>query len=183
MTDQETLIAQGVPARLTVGAARNWMSSRVSERRFKHVEGVADTACELALASGCDLLKATLAGWLHDCCKELNDKELVDKAREFGLALHPIEEQNGHLLHGPVGAQTVRREWGLTNSEILDAIAQHTLGEIEMSTLAKVIFLADCLEPHRPPTIQSRFGKRYMVKVSRIFLSCEVANLIWIWRC
>jgi predicted HD superfamily hydrolase involved in NAD metabolism len=149
LTNQRTLI-EGVPTGLTLEAAREWVRPRVSDRRFKHTEGVAYSARELAKRAGCDAFMAELAGWLHDCCKEIKDTELVHRAREFGLTLHPVEVENGHLLHGPVGAQTARAELGLTNQMILDAMSQHTLGEVGMTTLAEVVFLADCIEPNRP---------------------------------
>lgn len=141
---------EGVPADLDLVKACEWMRPRVSEYRFKHVEGVALVAHELAEEAGLDVFTAELAGWLHDACKEVKDKELIVRAREYGLALHPVEEVYGYLLHGPVGAEAVRRELGVTNEEILLGIAEHTLGAVPMSDMSKVIFLADCLEAGRP---------------------------------
>jgi predicted HD superfamily hydrolase involved in NAD metabolism len=117
---------------------------------LKHIEGVAATACALAKRAGCDIYAAELAGWLHDACKEIGSKELVAQAKEFGLAVHPVEEKNGHLLHGPVAAEVVRRDLGVADEEVLHAIAEHTLGAAPMSLLSKVVFLADALEPGRP---------------------------------
>jgi predicted HD superfamily hydrolase involved in NAD metabolism len=139
----------GVPENLDVDFVKKWVSTKVSERRFKHIEGVAETAKQLATRAGCSVQLAELAGWLHDCCKEVKDKELISLATTFGLQLHPVEQINGHLLHGPVGACVCRKELGLTNSEVLGAIAEHTLGAVNMTTLSKVVFLADCIEPGR----------------------------------
>jgi len=139
----------GIPDELTIDFAREWMQPRVSERRFKHVRGVAAVARELAEKTNCDPFVAELGGWLHDACKEVKDKELVVRAKEFGLKLHPIEEANGHLLHGPVGALTAKKELGLTDKTLLDAIAEHTLGAIDMTELSQILFLADCLEESR----------------------------------
>ena len=149
MKKQTTVNVVGVPATLTLKFAREWVRTRISEKRFRHIEGVAETARELALRSNCDLFLAELGGLLHDCCKEVKDKELIARAKEFGLKLHPIEELNGHLLHGPVAAETVKAELGITNKEVLDAIAEHTLGAVDMTTLSKVVFLADAIEPGR----------------------------------
>jgi predicted HD superfamily hydrolase involved in NAD metabolism len=135
---------------LSSDAAKEWVEPRVSQKRFKHIVGVAQTARELALLAGCDPHAAELAGWLHDACKETKDKVLVEEARRFGLTLHPAEEKNGHLLHGPVAAEVVRRELGIEDLEFLNAIREHTLGAIAMSTLSKVVFLADAIEPGRP---------------------------------
>lgn len=153
MTDMAALKAinkiDGVPENLDVDFIKKWISSKVSERRFKHIEGVATTAKQLAARAGCSVKLAELAGWLHDCCKEVKDKELISLATNFGLQLHPVEKINGHLLHGPVGACICREELGLTNTEVLGAIAEHTLGAVNMTTLSKVVFLADCIEPGR----------------------------------
>jgi predicted HD superfamily hydrolase involved in NAD metabolism len=130
--------------------AKQWVRPRVSEIRFRHIQGVAATAASLAKRAGCDEHLAELAGWLHDACKEIKDKELIAQAKEFGLSLNPVEEKNGHLLHGPVAAEVVRRDLGIDNEDLLNAIRQHTLGAAPMSLLAKVVFLADALEPNRP---------------------------------
>lgn len=140
----------GIPDTLTLEFAESWARQRISEKRFKHVKGVARAAKHLAEQSGCDAYLAELAGWLHDGCKEVKDKDLVHMARKFGLVLHPIEEEYGHLLHGPVAAAAIRDELHVTNEELLRAIAEHTLGAVDMSDLSKVTFLADCLEESRP---------------------------------
>lgn len=131
--------------------ARKWAEPRISHKRFRHVEGVAFTGKKLAKrVAGCDPFLAELACWLHDACKEEKDKQLVVLAKELGMQLDAIEEANGHLLHGPVAALVVKRELGVTNQELLDAIAEHTLGKVGMSELSQVVFLADCLEEGRP---------------------------------
>ncbi|HEY9758223.1 MAG TPA: bis(5'-nucleosyl)-tetraphosphatase (symmetrical) YqeK [Oculatellaceae cyanobacterium] len=144
-------LASGVPAELTLDFAKEWLRPRISERRFRHTEGVVETAHEMAKRCGADEFLAQLGGWLHDACKEIKDKELIKMAKDYGLKLHPVEEINGHLLHGPVAAELVKHELKLTNKEVLDAIAEHTLGAVEMTVLSKILFLADALEPGRSP--------------------------------
>ncbi|HEY9778493.1 MAG TPA: bis(5'-nucleosyl)-tetraphosphatase (symmetrical) YqeK [Planktothrix sp.] len=139
----------GIPAKVTIESARQWVKPRVTEKRFKHIAGVAQVARELAEAADCDVFIAELAGWLHDACKEFKDKKLVAHAREFGMVLHPIEETNGHLLHGPVAALVARDELGITNKVLLNAVAEHTLGALNMTPMSQILFLADCLECSR----------------------------------
>ena len=141
---------QGIPNKVKKEFLQNWMQPRVSEKRYKHVAGVAKVAKKIARAYGCDVDLAEIAAWLHDCCKEVKDKELVAQARNFGIPVNEIEERNGHLLHGPVGAQVARSELGVTNDDVLHAVAEHTLGNVPMSKLSEVLFLADCLEESRP---------------------------------
>lgn len=143
-------LAQGIPEKIDLEYARRWVEPRISAKRFRHTEGVALVARRIARACQCDENLAELAGLLHDACKETKDKELVEQARAYGLILHPVEERNGHLLHGPVAAELVKKELGITNAEVLSAIAEHTLGNVPMSKLSEVLFLADCLEEGRP---------------------------------
>lgn len=142
-------IHAGIPGKITLEKAQMWVESRVSPRRFLHIQGVARTAKELAAHLNCNQFLAELAGWLHDCCKELKDTELLSLAKRFGIKLNTVEKENPHLLHGPVGALFIRQELNITNKQVLDAIAEHTLGAIAMSNLSKAVFLADCLEPGR----------------------------------
>ncbi|HEY9789720.1 MAG TPA: bis(5'-nucleosyl)-tetraphosphatase (symmetrical) YqeK [Candidatus Obscuribacterales bacterium] len=140
----------GVPENITADSLSAWIAPRVSPKRFRHIEGVVAVAEKLAPKAGCDVFAATVAAWLHDACKEMKAPELVERARLYYLALDPILEHNGHLLHGPVSAEVAKRELGVVNRDILEAVAQHTLGAIDMSPLSKVIFLADCLDDSRP---------------------------------
>jgi len=140
----------GIPADLTLEKAEEWMRPRISEKRFSHVAGVAKVARQLAEEAGCDVFLAELAGWLHDACKETKDRDLVIQALQFGLQLSALDRVSGHLWHGPVGAETIKRDLNITNELVLDAIREHTLGAVEMTKLSKVVFLADCLEASRP---------------------------------
>jgi predicted HD superfamily hydrolase involved in NAD metabolism len=140
----------GIPADLTLEKAQEWMRPRISEKRYNHVQGVAKVADELATRTGCDPFLAQLAGWLHDACKETKDRDLVIQALQFGLQLSALDKVNGHLLHGPVAAETIKKDLNVTNPLVLDAIREHTLGAVDMTVLSKVVFLADCLEASRP---------------------------------
>lgn len=141
---------KGIPETVTLDAAKKWAKPRVTEKRFRHVEGVATVGKEIAKLAGEDAFLAELACWLHDGCKEWKDKDLVKAALAYGLKLNAIEKQNGHLLHGPVAAFVARDELGIKHQELLDAVSEHTLGKVEMTDLSKVVFLADCLEDSRP---------------------------------
>ncbi len=147
---KKTARVPGVPSGMTLDFAREWTQPRISKKRFEHVCGVAAVGDLLAKKAGVNRLLVGLACYLHDCCKETKDKELIERARAFGLKLTAIEEVNGHLLHGPVAAQTIKAELKITNAEVLASISEHTLGNAPMSDISKVVFLADCLEESRP---------------------------------
>lgn len=141
---------KGIPQHLTLETAKQWAKPRVTEKRFKHIEGVAQVGKEIAELAGEDAFLSELAGWLHDGCKEWKDKDLVKAAQSFGLKLNKVEKENGHLLHGPVAAFVAAEELDIKHQELLDAVSEHTLGKVGMTDLSKVVFLADCLEASRP---------------------------------
>lgn len=145
-----SLTDHGIPEMLTEQFVEQWVRGRVSGKRFSHICGVVNVADQLASRYGCCVRSARLAGWLHDCCKEVKDAELVRMADELGVPVDDHCRTRGHLLHGPVAAAVVTREFGLTNVEILCAIAEHTMGNAPMSKLSEVVYLADCLEESRP---------------------------------
>jgi len=161
---------------------QNWVQERVSQKRFGHIVGVAHTAKKLAQRFSKDhelAYKAELAGWLHDACKEIKDKELVEQAKKYGLHLEPVEEENGHLLHGPVAAQFVKHTFGLEDQDILNAMAEHTLGAINMTLLSKIVFIADAIEPGRPAEYADPIRKPIKIgSVSDPILSLDKAILV-----
>ena len=140
----------GVPEEINLDFARQWVLPRLSEKRFKHVAGVVATARTLSHKAGVSTFLAELSGWLHDASKEIKDRDLVDLARKFQIPLDDILIKQGHLLHGPVASATVKAELGISNQEVLSAIAEHTLGAVPMAPLSQVLYLADCLEDSRP---------------------------------
>jgi HD superfamily phosphohydrolase YqeK len=43
----------------------------------------------------------------------------------------------------------LREEWGITDEEVLDAVRSHLSGSVQMGLIAKIVFVADKLEPFR----------------------------------
>lgn len=128
---------------------RNILQSKLPDRRFEHTLGVEYTASALAMAYGVDVEKAALAGLLHDCAKHLTTTKKLQKAREFGLPVSSYEIDNPELLHAKLGAYYARTKYGVTDPEVLSAIACHTTGKPDMNTLEKITYVADYIEPNR----------------------------------
>lgn len=134
---------------MDVAQVVNALPKWVSGERLQHVMGVYETALELAARFGADQQAAALAALLHDIAKEWDGPDLLRAAREFGILVDIVEEHQPGLLHGPVGAELARREFGVTDDGVLQAIRLHTTGDRGMTTLDQVIFLADLIEPGR----------------------------------
>jgi len=125
------------------------LARKLSPLRYRHSQGVASYAAELALKYKGDISKARLAGLLHDYARDLPEEKLLTLAEEAGLISCEVERRLPVLLHGPVGAYLIQRELGLNDKEILQAISRHTVGSPDMTLLDKIIYLADALEPGR----------------------------------
>lgn len=125
---------------------------RVSKKRFKHMEGVARTAEQLARSYGADPALARLAGILHDWDKDLDNDQIREKARELGIQEEVgewVAENMPQVLHGPTAAADLERRFPGIPSEVISAIRKHTIASREMSDLDKIIYIADALEPGR----------------------------------
>ena len=125
------------------------VSQWMGKKRFKHTLGVVESATQLAKLYNVDVEKARLAALLHDCAKEMPLKEMQDLVKENNYKADEELLANGNLLHGLAGMIRAKLEFSITDSEILEAIRVHTTGKVGMSTLDKVIFLADYIEPNR----------------------------------
>ncbi|MEG5041242.1 MULTISPECIES: bis(5'-nucleosyl)-tetraphosphatase (symmetrical) YqeK [unclassified Microcoleus] len=139
------------PARENVLA---WLCERVPAARIKHILGVEQVAGDLARHYGLDEAKARSAGLLHDLAKYFKPPLLLQMAQKEGLELDSVLEAHPHLLHADASAIVARDEFGVVDREILDAIANHTLGRPSMSQLSCTVFVADTIEPSRGNTAE-----------------------------
>ncbi len=121
----------------------------LSTKRYHHSAGVADTAAHLAKLYGEDPKIAYLAGWVHDCAKELSLVDMQHIVKQKGLALDEHMMASKALLHGPCGSILAETKYGIHDKNIQSAIYFHTTGQPHMTLLEKIIFLADYIEPSR----------------------------------
>lgn len=125
------------------------VDKRLTGKRLKHVHSVSEYAAKLAKKYGVNAFDARVAGLLHDWDKLLTDEELPARLDELGIARPEHIEYLYPVLHSFTGAAAVQREFPEITDEVASAIHNHTLGDIEMSDLDMVIFVADMIEPLR----------------------------------
>ena len=114
-----------------------------------HINRVRDIAIELAPLHGVDPAQAGLGALAHDIARAMPDRELLERASRLGLIVGLVERQVPLLLHGPVGAEILRREDGLEDDSIYLAVCWHTTGHPSLDSLGKLVFLADKLDPQK----------------------------------
>ena len=127
---------------------RQMVMPYLSDDRIAHVSGVESQAVMLAMHWGEDPDKAAVAGILHDVTKALKKEKQLKLCEKYGIMLENAECENPSLLHARTGAALARDRFGVSD-DIYDAIRWHTTGKPDMTTLEKIVYLADYTEPTR----------------------------------
>ena len=129
-----------------------WLERNVPSARVQHILGVEQMAKELARLHQANEEKAQIAGLMHDLAKYFPADKLLTLAQEKSIPIDRICAVRPHLLHADVSAIVAKETFAVKDEEILSAIAQHTLGNAEMSKTSCIVFVADKLEPNRGDT-------------------------------
>ena len=116
--------------------------------RIPHVRGCEETAVRLAVRWGEDPEAAAEAGILHDITKRLSDDEQLRMAQKYGIVLNDADIAAPKTLHALTGAWYSRERFGVPDN-IFSAIEWHTTGRAGMTTLEKIVYLADFISEDR----------------------------------
>lgn len=119
----------------------SFVREKLTEKRLNHTAGVILTAIRLAEENGVDKGKAEKAALLHDVAKYMDPKDYPNFKLD-GNVPSPV-------VHQFLGEYIARVELKIEDEDILNAIKYHTTGRPNMSTLEKIIFVADLIEPSR----------------------------------
>ncbi len=122
--------------------------SYLKPKRMAHVLGTEQEAVRLAHRYGADAHDARVAALLHDCTKKLDIDEQLQLCERYGVELDEMQRWALKLQHALTGAEIARHVFGV-NDAVYEAIRWHTTGKADMTTLEKVIYLADYIEPSR----------------------------------
>ncbi len=124
-------------------AYKELLKARLTKYRYHHSKCVAKEARRLAEKYGADPEQAYLAGLLHDICKDETKENQLQMMEKFGIILSDVEKSAPKLWHAMTGAEYLRQELAITDSEILSAVRYHTTARRDMSLLEKILYLAD----------------------------------------
>ncbi|MDI6901398.1 MAG: bis(5'-nucleosyl)-tetraphosphatase (symmetrical) YqeK [Anaerosomatales bacterium] len=125
------------------------LEARLSRESYAHSQRVAETASSLAATYDADVALCRAAGLLHDWCRDLPHAALIDRAEVVGVPVGPVERCCPYLLHAPLGAHEVSEAFPGIDERVVSAIAAHTYGAEEMDAVARIVYIADGIEPAR----------------------------------
>ncbi len=134
---------------MNIDEMKKILEASIPTKRYRHSLAVYETALKLAEAHGLPAGKIAVAALLHDCGRVVSSGKSAQEARKLGLEVPPLEEAQPILLHAILGVYYARETYGVDDGEILEGIRYHTTGVAGMSDLAKVVYLADMIEPGR----------------------------------
>ena len=114
-----------------------------------HIYRVRDVALELAANHGIDPDRAELGALAHDVCRAIPGEDLLKMSADLGVPVTDLDRDFPILLHGPVGAELLRKEDDLTDHSIFEAVRWHSTAHASLDDLGKLVFLADKLDPQK----------------------------------
>ena len=148
-----------------------------------HIYRVRDVALELAAPHNIDLQQAELGALAHDVCRAVPGEDLIRMASELDVPVSDVEQDFPLLLHGPVGAELLRKEEDLNDDILYEAVRWHSTAHASLDPLGKLVFLADKLDPQKA-AVYSYQGKLHNMALESLdlalleFLSREMAKRI-----
>lgn len=128
-------------------------------RRFQHTYYVVKRGLQLAPSNLKE--KAFWACLLHDCAKNLPSERYCNYNFEPNGMPKPI-------IHAFLGALVAKKDFGIDDCEILDAIRYHCTARPNMTKLDMIVYIADKTEETRP------FPTEHLLRGSlkNMFISC-----------
>lgn len=127
----------------------NYLKENLKPSRYGHTLGVVKTAIKLAEIYNVDKKKAEIAALSHDIAKNIDFNEMKNIIKEENIILSIDEENTKELWHAIIAPVLGRKIFNIEDEEILNAMRWHTTGKEDMTTLEKIIYLADLIEPSR----------------------------------
>ncbi len=147
-----------------------YIKNNLPEKRRVHTAGVVETAMKKVKELGLDSEKVFISALLHDCAKYMDYKAFED----FSIN----EEVPPPVIHSFLGAYVAQNILGIEDEEILDAIRYHTSGKANMSTLSKLIFVADMVEEGRKYEGVEKLRELYEKDFDKCFRECLEEELL-----
>ena len=119
--------------------------SRLEGYRYTHTLGCEKAAMWLGEKYGEDPKKCSLAAVLHDITKRLSREEQLYLCDKYGIIPCDVEKIEWKMLHGRTAAAIARDVYKIPE-DVAHAIEYHTTGCENMTTLDKIVYLADFIE-------------------------------------
>lgn len=127
----------------------DYLKNNLKESRYVHTMGVVECAVKLAKLNNVDAARAEAAALIHDAAKYMNIEKQKEIIKSHGYDIDEVMEESPQLLHGFTASILGKDMMGIEDDELLSSVRYHTTGKKNMTTLEKIIYIADYIEPNR----------------------------------
>ena len=127
---------------------RSFIFIFLDPERITHVLASVETAILLAKRWDIDPEEAFDAAILHDITKNFSYEQHLEVIKYHDIIVDIYKRNEVKLFHPKTGAIIAKTEFSVSDN-VADAISWHTTGRQDMTTLEKIIYLADYIEPTR----------------------------------
>lgn len=114
--------------------------------RYEHSVEVALLALEIAKSNKLNKLNVFKAALLHDIGKDIKEEESLKIMQTYFKEYMDLPQ---YAYHQFVGSYLAKKEFGVSNIGIIEAIKYHCTGNSNMGNIAKVVYASDKIEPTR----------------------------------
>lgn len=121
-------------------------SANNQNKRYEHICSVVKRIDIIALQYGLDREKCRISAMLHDISTLIKWEDMLPYAVDNGWQLCDAEMSHPFLLHQRISEVVAREDFGITDSEVLEAIAFHTSLCEKPSQYQMALFIADKLD-------------------------------------
>ncbi len=123
------------------GQYAEFIKKHLPEKRVRHTANVVVCALQKVKELNLSEEQVKISATLHDLAKYIDYRQVQGFVLPEGVP-EPV-------VHSFLGAYIAQNVLGVKDEEIIDAIRYHTSGKPNMSTLGKLIFVADMIEEGR----------------------------------
>jgi len=169
-----------------------YLDLHVKESRKRHSLRTAELAAQLCSRFGEDQNEGYLAGIAHDMMKDMPLDLQWQYAQRFSLIplsdgfRFPVPARTASMnfydkiIHGPAASVYIFETYGVTSPRILEAVACHASAAETMSRLARIIYIADKLEPGRAHVSETLRSKMDSLTLDELFFLSLESVVSWL---
>jgi nicotinate-nucleotide adenylyltransferase len=137
------------------------LPQKLKPKRLAHTYSVARTCVALCERFFLNPWEGALAAFSHDALKDLpltlqyhyarklSDSEIFSSLTHLHDRILASPSFSDKVIHGLAGSSYLYFELGYAEYPVLEAVAFHSTGDLAMGKLAKILYIADKLEPTR----------------------------------
>ena len=152
------------------GRIFDYVKKTLPLKRLIHTAEVAVSALTKVKELGLDKDDVITACILHDCAKYIDYKSVKGFKLPDGVP--------SPVVHAFLGAYIAEKHLKISNEEIIDAIRYHTSGKANMSTLGKLLFVADMVEKNRSYEGVERLREIFELDFNKCFIECLKEEMV-----